>query len=665
MRVYLYIILLLTQSALLAQVENDSVPVVYSWRLENYFSEIKSIKVDTSLENFQFFYPNYQYSVSNSYLGNLGTASLSNIVSDRIFNDDAFFINSFLPYFQTVKNTQYYNTRKQFSRLTYTFENLRSSREETFEAFHTQNLSPKLNIGLRYHNISARGQYRYQKVKQNSFRLFGNYTGQKYMLHSSFNLNYARNNESGGIIDSYFHDSINIGSIEIPTVFNGSGPPKYDSDAENKLRYLDILVSQRLKLFTLASKTDTAEIKKGRNIAEPILTYVFRLSRSSKRYIDSDPVSPGLYDVFYFDTLSTNDSVLNFRVSNTLQLEFKTTFRRKFQAGIYGLIGYDFERYHFFSEWDTTYIPGSDTLLTPIIEDSGDTLKGIDMTEQFTNTFVSAGIYGNFRNRIRAQFSGTLYLAGQKSGQTEIKGLVNTDITVFKNKYQIDIEGIIENKKPGYLLETYYSNHYMWNQELKSQNGFRLSSVLRSPSKNFELRGNYYVLRNFVYFNEQAKPQNYEYILNYFSIEATKTFKLWKFYSLNKIVYQVTENTSILPLPDLVIYNSTYFDHTFRFKLTDGTLQAIFGLDIYYNTSFNGYEYTPALGVFYVQNNENIGNNYPLMDLYLNIKLKRTRFFVKLQHFNSSWFERNYYSTLHYPYNQNAIKFGLSWVFYD
>ncbi len=664
MRVNLYIILLLTQSALWAQVENDSVPVLNSWRLENNFSEIKSTKVDTSLENFQFFYPNYQYSVSNSYLGNLGTASLSNIVSDRIFKDDVFFINSFLPYFQTAENTQYYNTRKQFSRLTYTFENLRSSREETFEAFHTQNLSPKLNIGLRYHNISARGQYRYQKVKQNSFRLFGNYTGQKYRVHSSFNLNYARNHESGGIIDSYFHDSINTGSIEIPTVFDGSGPPKYDSDAENKLRYLDMLVSQRLKLFTLASKTDTTEIKKGRNIAEPILTYVFRLSRSSKRYTDSDPVSPGLYDEFYFNTLSTNDSVLNLRISNTLQLEFKTTFRRKFQAGIYGLVGYDFERYRFYSEWDTTYIPGSDTLLTPIIEDSGDTLKGTDMTEQFTNTFVSAGIYGNFRNRIRAQFSGTLYLAGQKSGQTEIKGSINTDITLFKKEYQIDVEGIIENKMPGYLLETYYSNHYMWNQELKSQNGFRLSSVLRSPSKNFELRGNYYVLRNFVYFNEQAKPQNYEYILNYFSIEATKTFKLWKFYSLNKIIYQVTENKSVLPLPDLVIYNSTYFDHTFRFKLTDGTLQAIFGLDIYYNTSFNGYEYSPALGVFYVQNNENIGN-YPLMDLFLNIKLKRTRFFVKLQHFNSSWFEQNYYSTLHYPYNRNAIKFGLSWVFYD
>ena len=664
MRTYLYIVFLLIPSAILAQVDNDSVPVIYSWTLENYYSQTKKAEVDTNLENFQVFYPNYQYSVSNSFLGNLGTASLSNIVPDRIFNDDAFYVNPFLPYFQTVENTQFYNTRKQFSRLTYTFESLSNSREETFEAFHTQNLSPKFNFGLRYYNISSRGQYRYQKVKMNSFRLFGSYTGQKYTLHSSLNMNYYRNNENGGIIDSIFQSGNYKFIQNIPTVFDGTGSPNYDSDAQNKLRYLDILVSQQLKLFTIASKQDSAKINKGRNIAEPILTYVFSTNRASKRYLDDNPVSPGFYDYFYFNTESTNDSVSHFRVSNTLQLEFKTTFRRKVQTGIYGLVGYDFEKYYLFSQWDTSYNPVEDTLLTPIILDTGDTLKGVNMSEKLTNTFVSAGIYGNIKNKIKAQFSGTLYLAGQKSGQTELKGLINTDITILKREYQFDIEGIIENKKPSYLFDTYYANNYMWNQDLKYQNGFRLSSLLRSPSKNFELQANYYVLRNFIYFNELAHPQNYEYILNYFSIEATKTFKLWKIYSLNKVVYQVTENKSVLPLPTLIVYNSTYFDHTFRFKLTDGRLQTIFGLDIYYNTSFNGYEYSPALSVFYVQNQENIGN-YPLMDLFLNIKLKRTRFFVKVQHFNSSWFEQNYYSTLHYPYNQNTIRFGLSWVFYN
>ena len=646
---------------MLAQSENDTVPVIYSWRLENFFLQTQPAEIDTNLTNFQVYYPNYQYSVSNSFLGNLGTASISNIVSDRIFIDDAFFINSFMPYFHSAENTQYYNTRKQFSRLSYTYGAI--WKEETFEAFHTQNLTSKINIGFRYYNISSRGQYKYQKVKNNSFRLFGSYTGQQYMLHTSFNMNYYRNNENGGIIDSVFQSGNYRRIIEIPTLFNGTGTPNFDSDAQNRVRYLDLLISQRLKLFTLASKVDSSDTKRGRTIAEPVLSYVFRINRSTKTYSDTDPVTPGFYNVWYFNTRKTSDSIANLRISNILQLEFKTTFRKKVQTGIYGLAGYDFDKYYFFSEWDTQYT-SIDTNLTPIITENNDTMKGIDRSDQLTNLYVSTGIYGNFWNRVKARFSGTFYLIGQKSGQTEISGLINTDITLLKREYQLDIEGIIENKKPGYLLENYYSNHYMWEQELEAQNGFRLSGKLRSPSNQFELRGNYHLLHNFIYFNELALPRNYEYILNYISFEAIKTFKFWKIYSVSRVVYQVTENKSVLPIPDLVIYNSTYFDHTFRFKLTNGTIQTIFGLDTYYNTSFNGYEYTPALGLFYVQNNESIGN-YPLLDLFLNIKLKRTRFFAKLQHFNSLWFEQRYYSTCHYPYNQYAIKFGLSWVFYD
>lgn len=663
MKKYLKFIFILIQPVLLAQNEADTLPVIYSWKLDNHFSQTVSTSMDTNLVNFQIFYPNYKYSISNSFLGNLGTATQSNIFSDRIYEDDVFFMNFYMPYFYSVPNTNYYNTRKQFSNLTYTFEKLSNGREESFDVFHTQNLSPKFNIGLGYNNISARGQYRFQKVKKNSFRLFGSYTSPKYTLYSSINLNYYRNNENGGVIDSIFESGRDSITVLIPTVFNGDAANN-NSNAANRLRYFDILLSQRLKLFTLASKLDTADKSKSRNIAEPILTYVFRTTRSTRTYEDIDPVNPGLYDTWYFNMKETRDSIANFHVSNTLQLEFKTTFRRKVQVGLYGLAGYDFDKYYLYSEWDTNFNPLVDTIQTLIIEQGGDTLKGINRNEILHNTYVSAGIYGNFWSRVKANFMGTFYLVGEKSGQTEIRGLLNTSMKVFKRDYQFDIEGIVENKCPAYLLENYYSNNYMWKQELKYENGFRLSSTWRSPSKNFELRGNYYVLRNFIYFNEFAKPENYENILNYFSIETTKTFKLWKIYSINKIVYQVSENKNVLPLPDLVIYNSTFIDHTFRFKLTNGTLQAITGVDIYYNTSFNGYEYSPALSAFYVQNEKYIGN-YPIMDWFLNIKLKRTRFFVKAMHFDSSWFEKRYYSTVHYPYNQNAIRFGLSWLFYN
>jgi hypothetical protein len=68
-------------------------------------------------------------------------------------------------------------------------------------------------------------------------------------------------------------------------------------------------------------------------------------------------------------------------------MEFKSTFRRKVQTGIYGLIGTEYEKYSDYSLWDTSYSPETDTLVTPFLLNPGDTLKGVSIDTAFTNTF--------------------------------------------------------------------------------------------------------------------------------------------------------------------------------------------------------------------------------------------------------------------------------------
>jgi hypothetical protein len=669
-----FLFLLLYCTTALAQVEHDSATVIYSWKLTDFNTKTEEVQIDTALTGFQIYNPLYKYSISNSFLSNIGSPALSNVFTDRKNDYDRFFINSFLPYMHTIENTTFFNTKKPYSRLTYTYGSPSSIKEETFEAFHTQNISPKFNFGFRYHNISSRGQYNYLQVKKNSFRFFSSYTGDRYTMHTSFNMNRLKAFESGGIIDSVF-ESGDYGHIKlIGTNLNGSGPYEFTSDAENRTRCYDLLISQRLKLFTIASKLDTLNTGKARNIAEPILSYVFKMDRASKTFEDISPLGSNYYDSIFFNTRNTLDSVSNFRIDNSLHLEFKTTFRRKVQTGIYGMIGNRYERYSNYSLWDTSYTQRTDTLLIPRFY-GGDTLRGVAIDTSFNSTYLSAGIYGNFWKKVLADFSGTYFLAGYKQNQFELQGSINTKLKLFNRNFELGASGVMENKKPGYLLNHYYSNHYIWNQQMEPENSYRLSSVIRSPSKNFELKGNYHVLRNYIYFNQFVEPENYNQILNYFSVEATQIIKLWNIYSKNKVIYQVSENQNVLPLPKLIYYNSTYFDYTFRFKSTNGELHTILGVDIYYNTMFNGYEYSPATSQFYVQNIKEIGN-YPLMNVFFNVQLKRVRFFAQVQHINSSWFEQRYYSAIHYPYNQGldiqkgkiklvAWKFGLSWAFYE
>ena len=660
----LFILFVYLNLHVFAQIEHDTNTVIYSWQLENNFSTPVEVQIDTVLDNFQILYPIYKISPGNSFLGNFGSPYISNVFTNRPYSEDFFFLNQYLPYLFTQNNTRFYNTRKPFSSLFYSKGGQSQDKEESFQAFVTENFTSKINFGLSYNLISAKSQYKYLNVKKNSFRIFGSYTGKKYMGHAVFNLNRFRNDESAGIIDSIFRDKNNYRDVkEIPTIFTGSDYPQFKSNAVNRLRYYDLVISQRLKLFTLATKEDTAKAKKS-NIAEPILSYVFKMNRSTKAY-DHNPNPTDYYEFNYFNPYLTYDSVANFKISNTLQLEFKTSFRGKVQAGIYGLIGNEIENYKLFSKWgDTTSTLYDTTRFKPKVDNSGDTLKGINQKVKFSNTYVKAGFYTNFWNRVQANFSGTLYFIGQKAGQTSLNGVFDSKIKILKHDFEFKLESSVENRYPSYLLNTYYSNHFIWNQSLIPEYRFLLSSKIASPSNKFSIQGNYYVLRNYIYFNKEAKPVNYNQILNYFSIDAVKTIVLWKFNFMNEVVYQVSENKEVLSLPDFIIHNSTFFDHTFKFKMTKGEFRAMLGVDVYYNTNFYGYSYMPALAEFYVQDTKTIGN-YPLMDAFLNIHLKRARFFVKLQHFNSQWFEQNYYSAVGYPYNQMEFKFGISWIFYN
>jgi hypothetical protein len=656
----------------MAQQESDSLTVIRAWKLTNSYSTQESVGLDTNLPNFQIIYPIYDYSISNSFLGNYGSPAIQNIFADRIFNNDAFYINPYLPSITSSERNIYYDTKKPYSTLSYTNNGPNENREHALEALHTQNINPKFNFSLRYRGLSTKGQYRYLQLKRHAFQITTNYRGSRYLMHAGFNLARVRAAESGGIIDSVFQSGIinnsDVKEKDLPARFGGTNNPDYESNAWNRVRYYDITVAQRLKLLTIGGKVDTADQSKGQSIAEPVLNYVFRMTRATKTYDHINPLEGDFYDYTHFNPNHTLDSVSHFNISNILQLEFKTTFRRKVQVGIFGLIGNDYEIYSMRTEWDTSYSAG-DSTLTIVYNENGDTLKGYSSRKPISNTYFSAGLYGNFWNKVKTRFTGTIYFLGYKAGQTRLDGTFLSDFTLFGKEFEIDGSVAIENNIPSYLFEHYYSNHYVWDQNLNPESRFILTGKIGAPSNKFELRGSYYLISGYFYFNEEGKPGNYDDPLNVFSIELAKTFKLWKIYSVNRIIYQASEKQEIIPLPNLAIYNSTYFDHTFNFKSTGGQLQAMLGFDLYYTTSFYGYEYSPALAQFHIQNFNDPGyrqiGNYPRMDVFFNLKLKSVRFFAKLQHFYSKWTQPRYYSAISYPYNRFALVFGVSWTFYN
>lgn len=670
--IFYFIILISTVATLHAQSDIDSNTVIYGWKLDKDFLTPEKTPIDTLLPGFQQDGIVLKKYHSVSYLGGNGSAYLSNNFFDRNTYEGLLFLGMYKDNFSTAANTQYLNTRKPFTHILYINAGPKSEKEEGIRISHSQNIGNKTNFGFEYGVLSNKGQYKYLNTNVKNFKTFGSYNGKRYTVHATYNTNKYIAEENGGIIDSIYLNE-NLESKLIETNFKGETGSPYQAYVNSKIRYYDGMLSQRYKLLTLGKVPDS--LGRGGTMAEPIISHVFHIQRASKIYSEDEKNDPALpiYNNYYSNINETYDSIAEFKVTNKFQLDFKTRLKNKVIVGLYGSINHDYVKYSYYSLPDTNITNMNQeekreledsTLFKFYRTPSGDTIYNINRTKNLTNLYITAGIYGKFWTHIQGSFSGKLYFAGYKAGQTQLDGHIITKANILKRPFELYVGGAIENIVPSYQLNNYYSNNYIWEQGLNSVNKLTLSSKLAAPSNKFELSGDYALISNHIYITD-SMPVNHSGALSMINVGLEKEFVLWKFHLFNKLMYQVSGNRDIVDVPGLILYNSTYFDHTWNFNITGGKLRTMVGVDIHYNTSFNGYNYIPSLGMFYQDDNKQTIGNYPFIDVWMNVRLKRTRFFAKYEHVNSTGKRKDYYHAVSYPAYQQVFKFGLSWTFYN
>lgn len=171
-------------------------------------------------------------------------------------------------------------------------------------------------------------------------------------------------------------------------------------------------------------------------------------------------------------------------------------------------------------------------------------------------------------------------------------------------------------------------------------------------------------IKNYTYFNQQALPEQFGGNIQVLSATLSQDFKLGILHLDNEVTWQKSSNSTILPLPDLSLYHNLYID----FKLAKKVLSVQLGADARYFTKYHAPAYMPATGQFHLQptNDQVEIGGYPIVNVYANLHLKRTRFFVMMYHVNDGLINRpNAFYAPHYPINPRLLKFGVSWNFYD
>ena len=274
-----------------------------------------------------------------------------------------------------------------------------------------------------------------------------------------------------------------------------------------------------------------------------------------------------------------------------------------------------------------------------------------------------------FNHELRGKLEKNLF--GDRLGD-----LINIVIVSQNKKFNYSLGFNTLNKHPGLYFELFESNYseIRWANKL---NSVKINNInLEFSSRTFgSFNFDYSKIDNFTYFDlkdkstlndEQdlkliPKVNQHSNSINYLKLKWQKEFNFGKFALDNSFIFQnVDQDQNILNLPDYIFRNTIYFsDHVFKRAMFLQT-----GLTFKYFSNYYANEYNPLISSFHIQNDKKIGN-FPMIDVFVNARIKRTRLFLKAEHINSTITGNNFYSTPSYPYRDFIIRFGLIWNFFN
>ena len=271
--------------------------------------------------------------------------------------------------------------------------------------------------------------------------------------------------------------------------------------------------------------------------------------------------------------------------------------------------------------------------------------------------------------------TGEVWLAGEDAGQLKIDGNADLNFRLFKDTVTLAARAYFHRVNPTFYYRHYHSKHFWWdNDGLDQEIRTHIEGAFSLKRTRTKLRVAYDNLQNYTYFAQSyavgedfARSGNTVSVkqsssnLSLLTLQLAQDFRFGPLYWENLITYQKSSDEDVLPVPQLNVYTNLYL----HFKIAK-VLSVDLGADLRYFTKYKALDYSPALGLYTVQDNgaANVEvGNYPFVNVYANMHLKHTRFFVMMSHVNAS--NGDSFLVPHYPMNGRIFRFGVSWNFFN
>lgn len=491
-----------------------------------------------------------------------------------------------------------------------------SKQEQMFRMVFSHTFKNRLNLTLRLNRYSSIGFYRRQVSFTDNLYTSSNYTSKKGRAgyYAYFLFNKLKHNESGGISnDSLFLTNDRITKQLLPV---------YLTQARREVRFTTVDINP---WFRLNPTEDSS------TVLSHIVDYKLNYAGNYTKYIDNGLATDQFYPYYYLDTAKTMDSTHWRTITNaghytlrirplftSLQLGVKNEYTQLYQ--------YD----------DTTFVNNSVD-------------AGLFVNTTHVNAFVKAAYIYQGSNQNDYQL------------EAGVKYRLRIAYNVFKVPFEIQAKALIEKRRPDFIYNAWYSNHFVWRNNFSPTDKTQAMLSISTTDNRFSMGAFVQNTDNQVFFNSDATPSQAPITIQSLACFIRKDMLFFRHLGLNAAyVYQASTEENVISVPDHVLSGSLYYQG----NLFKKALNLQIGFSCQYFSSFYGYNYMPATNVFYTQPRVSVGD-YPYVDFFLNARIRPVRIFVKIDHVTQGFLGGNYSLGAGYLQNDRAFKFGVNWIFFD
>ncbi|KPM32600.1 Hypothetical protein I595_1026 [Croceitalea dokdonensis DOKDO 023] len=509
------------------------------------------------------------------------------------------------------------------------------------DALLTFNTTPRFNYSIAYRGFRSLGKLPFDQVESGIFRTTFNYRtkNERYVVQGHYASQDFFGQENGGL-------SERVVQFE-------SGDDNFFDRSRLDVAYRNARNQVLSKRYFLNHSFDLLKVQndsiKQRKTA---LTLGHQFEYESKFYQFTQEAQNGSFG----DTFDSpiNDKATLKTLFNQVSAQFSNTALGEIKASINT---YNYQ--YFFNR----ILINDDQTITNELEGNEIAVGG-----DYKNSIGKLDVDGGFRYNLSGDLTGTLFDA-------KVNYRLNKKHTVWAA-----IHG--SSRAPNFNFLLYQSDYrnFNWQNDavFEKQQVQTLSAGFESkPFGDFKVK--YTAVDNYTYFgidenlrgesdfltgiiNTVVRPFQETNTITYLKLTYNKEFRYRKWALNNTIMYQnVGQDNRVMNLPDLVSRNTLYFS-------SDVFKKAMYlqtGVTLKYFTAYNMDGYHPLLGEFFVQNLEEQGA-FPMLDVFVNAKVRQTRIYLKAEHLNTIWTNNyNFYAAPNYPYRDFVIRFGLVWNFFS